>query len=82
MENKVFRYVYSSANSVSNEVHDYTTGLKYAFNRKTGTCSISVIDGSSIDTTKNGSYVALRDPTQFFDLDNSNYQYVGMVKRL
>lgn len=79
LENKLFRYVYSSANSISNEIHDYETGLKYTFDRKSGRCNISPIDGSSIDTNKNGSYVYLRDPTQFFDLENSNYQYVGMV---
>lgn len=70
---------YSSANSLSDEIHDYNTGLAYTFDRMTGNCIISNITGSSIDSTKNGSFVYLRNPNQIFNLGESNAQFVGLV---
>ncbi|CAF0782441.1 unnamed protein product [Brachionus calyciflorus] len=81
LKNNLFHLVYSSANSISNEIHDFNTGLRYTFDRKTGSCTIAPLTNSELDVGKNGSYVYLRDPKEMFYFENKNYQYVG-IKRL
>lgn len=70
---------YSSANSISNEIHDFNTGLVYKTDRKTGNCLVSNITGSSVDSLKNGSFIYERNPSQIFDLEESSAQFVGLV---
>ena len=79
---KLFRYDYDQKDFWTTEVHDYNTGLNYTMNRFTGNCSISFITTSpSSDNIVNGPIVALKDPTEFFNLKGMNAQYVGQKKR-
>ncbi|RNA06607.1 EF-hand domain-containing D1 [Brachionus plicatilis] len=80
LENKVFHMAYSSANSISNEIHDFNTGLVYKTDRKTGNCLVSNITGSSVDSLKNGSFIYERNPSQIFDLEESSAQFVGLKR--
>lgn len=73
---------FSSSNSLMNEIHDYNTGLLYTFDKKTGNCLISNISGSSIDSYKNGSILYIRNPSQIFDFEQSNAQFVGLVNNI
>ncbi len=36
--------------------------------------------GQSIDSTKDGQFIKMRDPKAFFDFDSIDYQYVGVVR--
>ncbi|GFO37062.1 EF-hand domain-containing protein d1 [Plakobranchus ocellatus] len=59
-------------------IHDFNSGVAYIIDKVTGQCWTSTIklddyDNRDIDSTR----VRLRTPSEFFDLDRSNYSYVG-----
>ena len=75
-ENKLFRYDTDNNDFVVTEVHDFSTGLNYVMNKFTGNCTIAKIP-EGIDTDMIGDQIKMRDPADFFDLENTNFQYSG-----
>ncbi|CAF0782421.1 unnamed protein product [Brachionus calyciflorus] len=74
---KLFRFDYDKANQAFSEIHDFTTGLNYIINRKTGECKIDILKAGQVDSQLNGTNVEIRDPSAFFDFDGADFQYVG-----
>ena len=65
---------------IQTEIHDFFTGLNYTYDRKLGTCQISKLTSASVDSQVDADgHLIIRDPSQFFDLDANNFQYVGLV---
>lgn len=66
------------------EIHDFSTGLNYIYNKLTGECNIQdlTISIDSEFTTVNGSTVLeIRNPAALFGADGTDYQYVGLVRK-
>ncbi|XP_059140044.1 uncharacterized protein LOC131928125 [Physella acuta] len=60
-------------------VSDFNTGLVFSLNLNSGQCTINPIDASNIGAfALAGGFVKMRDASQFFDLDSSNYTYMGL----
>lgn len=79
----MFEYAFDKNNSITREVHDFNTGLKYVTNEKTGECEIRKIglneDLDGLDTTSSGTDIKLKDPTDFFSFDQEKFQFTGYV---
>ncbi|GFS08307.1 EF-hand domain-containing protein D1 [Elysia marginata] len=59
-------------------IHDFNSGVAYIIDKVTGQCWTSTIKLQDYDNRDiNGTHVRLRTPSEFFDLDRSNYSYVG-----
>ena len=75
----MFSYDYDNDNSITNEVHDFSTGLNYVMKPFTGKCEVKDIPRGS-DTSIYANDIKLRDPQEFFELDDTNPQYIGRVR--
>ncbi|CAL1528239.1 unnamed protein product [Lymnaea stagnalis] len=65
--------------SYSRLVDDFTTGLNYVLDLETGLCEINVITDDKVDAIRMGNnLVQMRNSEQFFDLDPTAYQYMGI----
>jgi len=73
-----------STNGVSfyRTVTDFNTGLQYTANLKSGTCSITTIPkwNNAAFSMANGK-VQMRTSSQFFDLDSSSYEFMGVHQK-
>ena len=78
-DKKLFRIDYGENRSISFEVHDFINGLKYKMNRYNDDCQISKLT-PGIDAITDGVNLKLKDPLQFFYLDGTTTQFVGMRK--
>lgn len=64
------------------EVHDFSTGLIYKIDSASGNCTETPIDPNGIDAVSADGLTNIRNPEQFFDLDNVKYQYNGEVNSI
>ncbi|BFZ26158.1 hypothetical protein BsWGS_29201 [Bradybaena similaris] len=70
----------SNDKSYRRVVNDYTTGVSFSLDLQTGGCTISVIPGGVDAIAIAGGKVKMRNSKQFFDLDSTKYQYMGVHK--
>jgi len=60
----------------------YFKGLNYTFDRKSGNCSISKLTPGGIDSEVTpDNAIIIKNPAEFFNFDNSEYQYIGFVNK-
>lgn len=78
---KLFKMISTQNNREIVEVHDFATGLIYKIDSISGNCSETPIDPNGIDAVSVDGLTNIRNPEQFFDFDNVNYQYNGEVSR-
>lgn len=77
---RLFKQTMNGNNELITVLDDYHTGIRYTLSELNGTCFVDKIDPAGIDATvdENG-FVKIRNPEEFFDLDNANYTYSGKV---
>jgi len=58
----------------------FLKGLNYTFDRRSGNCSISKLTPGGIDSEVSAdNTIIIKNPADFFNFENSEYQYIGIV---
>ncbi|XP_055873321.1 uncharacterized protein LOC106077993 isoform X2 [Biomphalaria glabrata] len=64
--------------SYSRLVTDFNSGLTYSLDLQSGSCLVNPVDAGNVGAYPlAGGFVQMRDSSQFFDLDSTNYTYLG-----
>jgi hypothetical protein len=67
---------------MTTEVHDFATGLNYVIEKVNRNCEVKPLTAGLDSIQFKGNEIKMKDPQAFFDLNDSDFQYVGKVKKI